>query len=349
MRKIILFLVSLLIGLSLFGLVTSSIGIDEIAKAFSSFPVEGLVIILFISFLIVLVGIWRLKFILKTQGYYLSFWKVAEIWFGGFTISYFTPIAIFGGEVFMIYGLKKAFSVPWEKASAAVFIHRVLDATIFFPFLVIGLFTFPFLAGTFPKTKVIIAGSIVAAIIIFLLAIFYIKTFRKESTLEWFLRLFGLSRKKLQNQKGGELVLGAEKEILSFFGLKKGRMWKGLAISLLKYFLILIRCVMLIFFFGGSWHLLRALSAYGFFNLATLVPVPAMLGSLEIAESIVFSGIGMGANVGVAFSFVLRSMDLLCAMIGFLLLIKFGIKLIKIKIGEFIDKVISNRNSLFIA
>ena len=348
MRKVILFLVSLVIGLAIFGFVTSSVGIDEVVKAFSSFPPQGILIILFLSFLIALVGIWRLKFILKTQGYSLSFWKVAEIWFGGFTISYFTPIAIFGGEVFMIYALKKAFSVPWEKSSAAVFIHRVLDATIFFPFLIIGLFAFPLLAGTFPKTKVIIAGSIVASIIIFLLVVFYIKTFRKESTLEWFLKPFGLNRKKIQNQRGGELVLGAEKEIVSFFGLRKGQMWKGLAISLIKYFLVLIRCITLIFFFGGGWHLLRALAAYGFFNLAVLVPVPAMLGSLEVAESIVFSGIGMGANVGIAFSFVLRSMDILFAIIGFLILIKFGMKLIKIKIIEFIDSIFSNKSSLFV-
>lgn len=348
MRKIVFFLVSLVVGLAIFGLVISRVGISEVIKAFSSFPLEGILMILFLSFLIAAVGIWRLKFILKIQGYNLSFWKVTEVWFGGFVISYFTPIAIFGGEVFMIYTLKKAFSVPWEKSSAAVFIHRVLDATIFFPLLIIGLFVFPFLAGTFPETKMIIAGSTVASIIIFLLAVFYIKTLKKESTLEWFLKLFGLSRKKLQNQKGGKLVLGAEKEIVSFFGLRKRQMWKGLAISLIKYFLLFIRCVVLLFFFGEGWHFLKTLSVYGFFNLAVLVPVPAMLGSLEVVESVVFSEIGMGANVGIAFSFVLRSMDILFAMVGFLILIKFGMKLIKIKIMEFLDGIFSNKSSLFV-
>lgn len=347
MLKFILFLISFLIGLTVFGFITSSIGIDEIVRAFSSFSAEGLLIILALSLLIAVVGIWRLKFILKTQGYSLSFWKIAEIWFGGFVISYFTPIAIFGGEVFMIYAIRKALSVSWEKSSAAVFIHRVLDATIFFPFLILGLFAFPFLAGNFPKTKVIIAGSVVASIIIFLLVVFYIKTFRKKSALEWLLKPFGLNRKKLKDKKGGALILGAEQEIVSFFGLRKKQMWQGLLISGLKYILILLRCMVLIYLFGGGWSLLKSLSAYGFFNLATLVPVPAMLGSLEVAESLVFSGIGMGANIGIAFSFVLRGMDILFSLIGFLLLIKVGMKLIKIKVLEFIDKVVSNKSSLF--
>lgn len=348
MRKIFFFTFSLIIGLALFGLATSKVGFKEIRGAFSSFPVSGLIAILILTVLIALVGTWRLKFILKSQGYNLSFLKLFEIWLAGFAISYLTPIAIFGGEVVMIYALRRFFPISWEKSSAAVFIHRVLDATVFFPFLILGVFTFSLLAGSLPTAKVIIAGGVVAGIFIFLLIMFYIKSFRKESPLEWFLKLFGMNRKKLEKKEGGRLILGAEKEIVSFFGVKKKEMWQGLGISLIKYLLILVRCWILIFFFQGSWDIFNTLSAYGFFNLATLVPVPAMLGSLEIAEGLVFSGLGLGANVGLAFSFVLRAMDILICLVGLILLVKFGMKLIKMKIIELIDKVALNRNSLFL-
>ncbi len=347
MRKLFLFLLSLIMGLAIFGLATSKVGFEEIKEAFSLFPISGLAIILILTALIALAGTWRLKFILKTQGYDLSFSKLAEVWLTGFAISYLTPIAIFGGEVFMIYALRRFFPLSWEKSSAAVFIHRVLDATIFVPLLVLGVFTFSLLAGSFPAAKIITAGGIMAAILIFLLAVFYVKSFRRESPLEWFLRLFGMNRKKLEKREGGRLILGAEKEIVSFFGLKKKEMWQGLGISLVKYLLIVARCWLLIFFFKGGWSIFNALSAYGFFNLAALVPVPAMLGSLEVAEGLVFSGLGLGANTGLAFSFLLRAMDVLICLIGIILLIKFGMKLIKVKIIELIDKVVFNKNSLF--
>ncbi len=347
MRKLFFFTLSLIMGLAIFGLATSKVGFEEIREVFSSFPISGLIVILILTALIALVGTWRLKFILKSQGYDLPFSKLTEVWLTGFAISYLTPIAIFGGEVFMIYALRRFFPLSWEKSSAAIFIHRVLDATIFFPFLVLGVFTFFFLAGSFPAAKIIAAGGVVAAFLIFLLIVFYIKSFRRESPLEWFLKLFGMNRKKLEKKEGGRLILGAEKEIVSFFGLKRKEMWQGLGISLVKYLLVLARCWLLIFFFKGGWDIFNALSAYGFFNLATLVPVPAMLGSLEIAEGLVFSGLGLGANVGLAFSFLLRAMDVLICLIGIILLMKFGMKLVKVKVIELIDKVVFNKNSLF--
>jgi len=348
MRKVFLFLVSLIIGLAVFGLATSKVGFNDIAEAFSSFSLRGLAVILSLTGLIALAGTWRLKFILKTQGHDLSFLKLIEVWLTGFAISYLTPIAIFGGEVFMIYSLRRFFPLSWEKSSASVFIHRVLDATVFFPLLVLGVFIFSILAGSLPATKIMIVGGVVAGILIFLLAVFYMKCFKKESTLEWFLKLFGMSRKKLAEREGGRLILGAEKEIVGFFDFRKKEMWQGLGISLVKYFLIVVRCWLLIYFFQGGLNISNALSAYGFFNLATLVPVPAMLGSLEVAEGLVFSGLGLGANIGLAFSFVLRAMDILLCLLGLILLVKFGMRLIKMRVIEIIDKIVFNKNSLFI-
>lgn len=347
MRKLFLFLISLVVGLAIFSFATSQVGLKEIEEAFNLFPSQGIILILGLTALVTLTCVWRLKFILKTQGHNLPFIKLAEIWVVGFAISYLTPIAIFGGEVLMIYLLRKEFNLSWEKSSASVFIHKVLDATIFFPFLIIGLFTFPILVGGFPKTNVIIAGGVTAGIVIALLAIFYIKSFRKESALEWFLKLFGMSRKKLEKKEGGRLILGAEQEIISFFGLKKKIMWQGLALSFLKYSFVLIRVWVLVFLFQGGWSLLRALSAYGFFNIAVMVPVPAMLGSLEAAESLAFSAMGMGANVGIAFSLVLRSMDVILCLIGLIVLVKVGMKLIKMKILEIIDKIVASKDLFF--
>lgn len=342
MRKILLFALSLIIGLAIFGLATFKVGFKEIAGALAAFPIWGIIITLVLTLLIAFVGTWRLKFVFKTEDYDLPFFKLLEIWLLGAAVSYITPIAVFGGEIVMIYALRKASSLPWEKSSAAVFIHKVLDATIFFPFLILGVFTFPILSGFLPKTNIMIGGGIVASIFIVLLSVFYIKSFRKESSLDWFLKLFGMDKKKLEKKRGGRLVIAAEQDIINFFGLRKKEMWQGIGMSVLKYLLILARCWVLIFFFTGSWNILQAMAAYGFFNLAALIPVPAMLGSLEIAEGLVFGGMGLGASVGMAFSLILRSIDVLFCLVGLMFLLKFGAKLIRIKIIEIIDRFYPN-------
>jgi len=349
MRKIFFFIISLMAGLIIFGFATSRVGFEEIGEAFDLFPSQGLILILILTFLITLVSIWRLKFILRTYGYDLSFSKLGEIWTAGFAISYLTPIAVLGGEVFIIYALRKELSLSWEKSIASAFVNKILDATIFLPFLILGLFIFPALSGFFPVDKVIIAGGGVAAIFATLLAVFYLRSFRKKSVLEFILKFFGMNKKRIEEKKGGKMAFEAEKEVLKFFGLKKKEMWEGIGLAVLKYLLILVRCWLLIFFFQGGISILKAISAYGFYNLACLIPIPAMLGSLEVAESLVFEGLGLGANVGIAFSLLLRAMDVLVVLAGIILLIKFGTKLAKMKIIELVDKIASSKNSLFIS
>lgn len=348
MRKILLFLISLVVGLAVLGLVSSQIGIGKIGQALSLFPNQGLILIVGLVALIVLVGVWRWKFILKTQGYNLSFSKLGPIWTAGYAITYLTPIAILGGEVFMIYSLRKIFSLPWEKSISSVFINRILDATIFFPLLILGILIFPTLTGFLPVAKVLIIGGAMTALLGGLLAIFYFKSFKKESVLEWIFKFFGIKREGIEANRKGKLMFDTEEEVIHFFGLKKKVMWEGIGISVLKYGLIFIKFWLLIYFFGGGTSILRTISIYGFHNLACLVPIPAMLGSLEVAESLVFEGLGLGANLGVAFSFLLRGVNLLVCLIGLIFLVKFGAKIAKTKILGLVKKIISDRSSLFL-
>lgn len=348
MKKILLFLISLFIGLAVLGLVSSQVGIEKISQALSLFPNYGLALVILLAVLIALVGIWRWKFILKKQGYDLPFLKLGPIWTAGFAITFLTPIAILGGEVFMIYSLRKLFSISWEKSISSVFINRILDATIFFPLLLLGILIFPTLTGFLPVAKVLIVGGAMTALLGGLLAVFYFKSFKKESVLKWIFKFFGIKPKSLESNRKGRLMFDTEKEVIRFFGLREGSMWKGIGISVLKYSLFLVQFWFIIYFFGGGTSILRTISIYGFHNLACLVPIPAMLGSLEVAESLVFEGLGLGANLGVAFSFLVRGINLLICLVGFLFLIKFGAKIAKIKILGLIKKLISDRSSLFL-
>jgi uncharacterized protein (TIRG00374 family) len=338
MKKIIIFLIALTIGILIFGLVTTKIGFKEIIKAFTLFSWQGLIVILILTFLIVLTDTWKLKYILQSMGHRFSYSETAKIYLMGFAMTYLTHVAVWGGEFIMIYALKKKYSVSWEKSIASIFIFRAVDATIFFPFLVLGVFIFPFFYGGFSLSNTLIYGAIVTAIFVILILYFYIKSFKKQSVLSGILKFFGKNPEEIKKSENGKLFFEGEKEVLKFFGPRKKEMWIAIVNSIIKYLLSLLRVWFLIFFFKGGTDILKALSVYGFVNFSTLVPIPAQLGILEASEAVVFQGFGLGANLGIAFSFLLRTMDSLVSLSGIVFIFKLGFDSIKRKLFETLDK-----------
>lgn len=339
MKKILFFIISFLIGFLILGIVLSKIGFKEVGKAFENFNFSGIFLIIFLTLISFIIGVFRCIFLLKELGYKVSFKKFFEIYLGEFAFSYFTPISLLGGEIFMIYGLKKFFSIPLEKGTAFVFIFKILDALIFFIFLFSGMYIFFFIAEFIPSTKFFIAGGGMAIFLFLLLCFFFLKSSRKESLLEWFLEKFGFNKEKIKNSKSGKFLFGTEKEIFSFFREKKKAVFKILLFSFLRYTFLFFRVAFLLFFFKKGFNLLNAISVYGFCNLSSLVPLPALLGSLETFQAGVFSALKLGANTGIAFSLTIRGVDILFGIIGLIFFFRIGFEILILKISEFFEKI----------
>ena len=336
MKKFLVFLASLFIGIVIFVFVIGKVGLKSIIQSFSLFSGQGGLAIIITTGLICLVSIWQWKFILKTQGYNLSKFNLGKIWVAGFTIRYLTPATFLGGETFKIYSIKKKFSIPWEKSIAATLIEKLLSGSIFLLFSILGIFSFFLLVGFPSLRRPADIGIIMGGIILFLvigLSIFYFKVFKKESILRKLLRFFGM-----KNNKNDEVILNIEKEIFSFFEPKKRWFWQGVGFAFLKHSLVLIRCFLIIFFLGGGVKILTAFAVYVFAGLAYFIPIPAALGTLDAAEAFAFGFLGLGSNMGTAFSLILRGAELLICLIGIVFLIKLGIKLLE---GKIIDKIMS--------
>ncbi len=333
MKKVLFFLVTSIIGIIVFGLVIDIIGWGNVAQSFSLFREWGGIAILAVTVLSVVVSILRWKFILKVQGYNVSKYKLADVWLLSFAVTYLTPITILGGEGLRAYALKKKFPIPWGKNIASIIIDRFLDISMFFLFFIGGIFSFLILVGLPPEN----VGLIFAVIIVILgimLGIFYFKSFRKESILKWFLKPFGIRK-----GKNGRVFFDTEKEVFRFFEPNKRFMWQGLLLTFLRYFLILTRCWLIIFFLRGGISILIPSAAFSFVSLASLFPLPAALGSLEASQAFAFGFLGLGANMGIAFSLILRGAELLVCLVGIIFLIKLGIKSMETKITEKIGKL----------
>ena len=338
MKKVLSFLITLIVGVLIFGVIMRIVGLKRIQEALFLFlSFKGLVIVL-LTFVIAVISILRWKLILQSQGFNLPTKELGKVWSIGFALSFLTPVALFGGEAFRTYLTKKKFNLSWEKSAASVAIDKILDGTLFLMFLIVGILAFLFY-GYFPSRMfawfvVLIIGGLLG-----LLLIFYFKALNKESVLEWFLKLFGIKKEKIEKSLNGKIIFDTEKEIIRFFSPKKKAFWKGLEMSFLRYFLLFLRTAILIFFLGEGIETTRALAVYGFSNFALLFPLPAALGSLETAGVLSFKTLGFDMASGTIFAMVLRGADLVLCLIGGIFILKFTLKITGEKILKFADNL----------
>lgn len=334
MRKITLFLFSLLIGTALFALVIDSVGWNEIILAFGHFSVQGGLIILFLTFLSAIIRSLRWKTILKSEQCDIPFTKVCEYYLSGLSITFFFPMVLFGGEVFRGYDLKEKYSIPWSKSIASVIIDRILEITLYAITAIFGVALF-ILNAKFAPAKFSLVIFLAAFLIFAFVVIFYFKSFKKEGIISYLLRLF-----RLKNSNGVETMVDVEREILRYFRPRRKEMWVGLGLSFLHELTLLARAAFLIFFLGKGFNIFMTISIVAFSSLAMLIPIPAALGSHEAVQSFIFDSLGLGTNTAMAFVFIIRVADLIVGLFGLVFFFKFGIQILESIVFQKIAKFI---------
>jgi len=64
-------------------------------------------------------------------------------------------------------------------------------------------------------------------------------------------------------------------------------------------------------------------------SFAYVIPIPGAIGTYELAMAVIFTLLGIGAETGVAFSLIMRCLNIVIVSIGMIFLSHFGIKLTK--------------------
>lgn len=320
MKKLLLFLTSLLIGASLFIWVLKTVGWQEIKKAFLVFTGWQGLAILGLTILMAIIGTWKWKEILKGGGTNISFGELFKPYLAGFSIMYILPIMLLGGEIFRGYILKEKNQVPWPKGMASVIIDRILEWTANLAVVFFGVLFFLLTTG-FPPIKLGIIFGTVFLVFAAAITFFYFKSFKRESIF----RAFG----KIFNQQSDSQPLDIEKEIFNFFKPKKKSMWRSFGLSFLRAGIMLFRTWLLIFFLGKNIGALPALSILGFSYLAVMIPIPTALGSHEVIQTFAFNSLGLGINLGTAFTMIIRGAELMIALAGIIILFRVGLELMK--------------------
>lgn len=336
MKKFLLFLFSLFIGIGLFIGVGKIAGWQEIKKALLVFTGWQGMAILGLTVLMAATATWRWKEILKSQGYNIPTISLFRPYLAGFSLCYLVPMVVLGGEFFRSYFIREKFDVPLKKSLASVILDRILEVTVYLVVIVAGLIFFFLKIGLPPKNL----GIILAGLLTFFIAgisFFYFKGFKRESIAKFFPRLFN---QKLFDSEPLEI----EKAIFQFLKPKKSFFWKGWGLTFLKSAIALVRAWLLILFLGKTMGF-SALSILGFTYLALMIPIPANIGCHEAFQAFAFNSLELGAGLGTAFSMIIRGAEITVALIGLLFLFRLGIKLFEDALFKKAEKLaLNNKN-----
>jgi uncharacterized protein (TIRG00374 family) len=309
-NTILVVTVSLLVGVGIFIWLGKVIGWDKIGGAFKVFEGwQGIVMICF-SILILLIGGWRWYEILKDEKAPTSFWRLWQSYLGGYALMYLFPIIFLSGEIFRVVDVHKEGKIPLSKATASVIIERILEWTVNIIFIFFALFFFAFKLEFLPLQVLYIFGL---ALVLFvgMVAFFYFKAFRQRGIVRGIVRKF--TSKELSE---GNTAIAIENEILKFFQGKK-HFNKGLAISVLRAGVIVVRTWLLIIFLTGiNIGLPAALSIVGLTFFSALIPIPTSLGSHEVIQAASFDALGLEASAATAFTMIIRACETIISLVG---------------------------------
>jgi len=316
-------LVSLSVGMGLFIWIGKIVGWQEIKNAFLVFTGWQGLVIFGLTLLMMLIGNWKWKEILKGENIKTSFRELFRPYLAGFAVMFLAPILLLAGEIFRGYILKAKNFVPWSKGMASVFIDRITEWTANLVVIFFGILFFLYTIGLPPRNLGIIFGG-AFLLFAFGISIFYFKTIKRESMAKSLLRILGLERLNHANS-----ILDIEKEIFNFFKPKKIAMWKVFSLSFLRALVMYFRTWFLVIFLGKSITSLPALSILGFTYLAAMIPIPTALGSHEAIQTFAFSSLGLGGGTATAFTMIIRGAELIIALVGVVILFRLGIDLLK--------------------
>lgn len=331
-KNIFLVLISLLVGTGIFIWLGKVIGWDKIGHAFKVFEGWQGIVVVFLTFLILLIGNWRWYEILKDEKTPLPFWKLWQSYLGGYALMYVFPIIFLSGEIFRVFNIIKEHKISLSKSAASVIIERVLEWTINILVIFFALFFFAFKLSFLPLQVLYIFG-IALLFFVSLVVFFYSKALRQKGVVRGLVKRF--THKEISE---GNSAIEIENEILKFF--QGGQAFRrGLALSVLRAGVMLLRTwVLIIFLTNINVGLPAAASILGLTYFSSLIPIPTSLGSHEVIQAASFSSLGMEASAATAFTMIIRASEIILSLIGLAILLKKGFNIMDDKFNKQINQ-----------
>lgn len=321
MVKVSFGFVTFLIGFAILGFVVSTIGVREIGRAFLQFPLWGIIPLLALTVLVHLISAIKWQYILRSMNIRVPLAMVFKIGLIGYATSYLTPIVYIGGEFFRGYILRDRYGISWQKALSSIFIDKAVEAAVWISMILTGVIFFLYQSG-FSFSKIVGASLVAAILITGFLVVVGISSFKKKSIIHLIL----LRPFKLEGSSVGKFVSSTEGDFFAFFssGNKKNILLTT-KLAILKYIVLWVRNIFLIYYLADVFSLQDSIIALGFTYISYMAPIPAAIGAQEGLLSLVFAGIGYDTGTGAVFTFLLRGVEIIMVGAGLFYLARWGL------------------------
>lgn len=321
MRKIFLFSLSLIIGMTLLIWIYQRIGLEGVFLKFNFLGWWQILILFLLTLVRILIWTWRWQLILKAMGItHISFKSLSAARLGEMSVSYLTPGIYWGGEIVRILGLKNKKGIRLTKGIISVILDRLFDIAGFCLFIFFIILVF------------LLGNNFLGALALFLLGlgilaffIFILKIFSSKKILIFLVKLFRLKKIKYINNLDLPDKIGLiSQEINSFFKKPALVIYPIILLSSISFFTGIFQLMFFLIFLKESYTFAGVLIMRVIIMVSSVLPIPANLGIYEGVSVLVFKGFGLTAETGLSFTLITRLIDFTFVALGIFLIIYYA-------------------------
>ncbi len=338
MRKVLFNIFLLIAGIGLF---VWALKITDLGKVISYLhrlgPLQFLIIFIILFSGAIIIGSLRWWYILRSQGQKPPFLKTLFSKTICFGFSYMTPVVLFGGETFRYASINEEFFMPSSAVISSIAVDKLIFTITCIGSYMVGILFFL----TYAPISFVLKAAIFLILTLGLLCAYFIfkklKIISKNGGLTaWFIDKFYLFQLK-KIKKHQDRIEDVEKNIISVLNKRKV-LFNIILLSMAEILLVITSYWLIIYFLGRAMGPAKILAVYGVTGLSYLIPIPAALGSLEMGQSFVFGLFGFNSYGGIAFSLIVRGMNIIISFLGGVFFLRFQIKFFKKKIINALSK-----------
>ncbi|MBW2971060.1 flippase-like domain-containing protein [Candidatus Woesearchaeota archaeon] len=334
MKRILVSVGAFVLGLVLFLFIISQVGLSQVIQQYEQTDHRHLILYIMISVSIIAVLILKWEMILRAMGHKISFLNLLLYRQMSYSIGYVVPSFYIGGETIRALSLTRH-NVPTSKAIASVFLDRAVELPFYF-LLACIMFFFTLTRFAVPKSVMIILG-VASLYLIFICLNFYYRMFNKQYVLSRhpLLRLFSKTKRVRTLQRKIRIV---ERNLIRFFNNNRKTFFFSLMLTSLLWALMIAEYKMGLLVVGYRATIIQIYLIVTMTGIAMMIPVPAVLGVMELSQVAVATLVGIPVQVAVALSLLIRARDILWVLSGILAYLYHGTSYMK-------DLVIDLRNN----
>ena len=312
-KRLIIFLISLAIGLAAFSLMGGETHWSVVWASFARMQWwQGLTLFLLLLLSLMLTS-WSWQVILEEEGRKVHSYSLLQILIIGFSLSYLTPLSLVGGEALKAYFVHEKLKIGWKKGIVSIVLQEIINFLVLVLIMIAGLAVFFSLGGRISKKMGLLSITILFLFLLFFFLLL-LKSNQHKSLIKGLVRSVGLGQILKTNRM--QALLSYEEETFKFFNHRRRDFWKVLWLSFFAYVVIFIQSFLLIYFLTNRWTPTGGLIAHVFSGISSFMLLPASLGSLEMLEGIAFQALGMTLTTALTFSLAWRSLRLLMCGVG---------------------------------